>query len=72
MTADAVGELTVHGVTKDVIVPVEARWTGEQIEVVASFDVRLADFDIEPPTGFLVLSVADQGTIELHLLFDRG
>ena len=52
--------------------PVEARWTGDLIEVVASFDIALADFGIEPPTGFLVLSVADQGTIELHLLFARA
>jgi hypothetical protein len=33
--------------------------------------VSLADFDIEPPTGFLVLSVADQWTIELHLLLEK-
>jgi hypothetical protein len=25
-----------------------------------------------PPIGFLVLSVADQGTIELHLLFAKA
>jgi hypothetical protein len=32
----------------------------------------LADHDIEPPTGFLVLSIADTGTVELHLLFARA
>jgi polyisoprenoid-binding protein YceI len=72
VSTEAVGDLTVHGVTREVTVPVEARWTGDQIEVVASVDVALADFDIEPPTGFLVLSVADQGTIELHLLFVKA
>jgi hypothetical protein len=59
-------------VTRKVNVPVEARWVGEQIEVVASFDIALADYEIDPPTGFLVLSVADQGTIELHLLFVKA
>ncbi len=69
---EAVGELTLHGVTRQVTVPIQARWTGELIEVVASFDVALADYDIEPPTGFLVLSIADAGTIELNLLFGRA
>lgn len=72
VTTGAIGELTIHGVTREVTVPVEARWTDDQIEVVASLDIALADFEIEPPTGFLVLSVADQGTIELHLLFAKA
>lgn len=72
VTAEAVGDLTIHGVTRAITVPVEARWTGDQIEVVASVDIALADFDIDPPTGFLVLSVADRGTIELHLLFRKA
>jgi len=72
ITARATGDLTLHGVTKQVTVPIQARWTGDQIEVVTSFDVALADYGIEPPTGFFVLSVADHGTVELHLLFDRG
>jgi hypothetical protein len=72
VTAEATGELTTHGVTREVTVPVEARWTGDVIEVVASFDFAIADSEIEPPTGFLVLSVADQGTLELHLLFARA
>jgi polyisoprenoid-binding protein YceI len=72
ISADATGDLTVHGVTKRVTVPIQARWSGDQVEVVASFDVALADYGIEPPTGFFVLSVADHGTVELHLLFRRG
>ena len=72
MNAEATGELTVHGVTRDVTVAVEARWDGDRVEVVASFDVALADYEIEPPTGFLVLSVADTGTVELHLVFTRA
>jgi polyisoprenoid-binding protein YceI len=70
--ATAVGDLTLHGVTQRVEVPVDAQWTGEHIEVAASLEVALADYDIEPPTGFLVLSIADTGTIELHLLFRKA
>jgi polyisoprenoid-binding protein YceI len=71
VTVEARGELTMHGVRREIVVPVEARWTGDAIEVVASFDVVLADYEIEPPTGFVVLSVADHGTVELHLLFAK-
>ena len=72
VSATAVGDLTLHGVTQRVEVPVSAQWTGTHIEVAASLEVALADFDIEPPTGFLVLSIADTGTLELHLLFRRA
>jgi polyisoprenoid-binding protein YceI len=66
----AVGSLTLHGVTNQVTIPMQATWTGSRLEVVGSFDVALADFAIDPPTGFLVLSIADTGTVELHLLFE--
>jgi polyisoprenoid-binding protein YceI len=69
---DAVGDLTLHGVTKRLTIPIQAKWTGKEIEVVAGFDVALADYDIDPPTGFLVLSIANKGTIELHLLFQKA
>ena len=69
--ATVTGDLALHGVTKQVEVPVQAQWTGDRIEVVASFDVSLADYQIEAPTGFSVLSIADTGTVELHVLFQK-
>jgi polyisoprenoid-binding protein YceI len=66
------GDLLLHGVTRSVTVPVEARRTDSEIEVAASFDVTLANYDIEAPVGFAVLSVADTGTVEMHLLFARS
>ena len=72
VTASAVGDLTLHGVTKSVTVPIEARWTGSRIEVAASLAVNLSDYSIEAPTGFLVLSIADHGTVEFHLLFEKA
>ena len=59
----------LHGVTKQGSVPIQAEITGDRIQAIASFDVALADYDIEPPTGVVILSIADTGTIELHLLF---
>jgi polyisoprenoid-binding protein YceI len=68
----AVGDLTLHGGTKQVSVPIQAQIDGDTIQAIASVDVALADYDIEAPTGFLVLSIADTGTIELHLLFQKA
>jgi polyisoprenoid-binding protein YceI len=68
----AVGDLTLHGVTKQVSVPLQAVVSDGEIQAIASFDVALADYHIEKPTGFLILSIADTGTIELHLLFQKA
>lgn len=70
--ATASGDLSLHGVTKQVTVPVQARWNGTEIEIAGSVDITIADYGIERPVGFIVLLIADTGTIEFHLLFDRA
>jgi polyisoprenoid-binding protein YceI len=72
IAATASGELTLHGVTRTVEIPIEGRLVDDgTIVVVGSLDVALADYDIEPPTGFSVLSIEEVGTIELQLAFAR-
>jgi polyisoprenoid-binding protein YceI len=72
IAATAIGDLTLHGVTRSVAVPIEGQLVDAgTIVVVGSVDVALADHAIEPPTGFAVLSIADTGTIELQLTFTR-
>lgn len=68
----ATGDLTIHGVTKRVQIPIQAKWTGQQIEIAASHEVALADYNIEPPTTARVRSIAETGTLELHLLFTKA
>jgi hypothetical protein len=34
--------------------------------------VLLGDYDIDPPTGFSVLSIDDEGLFEFQLFFSRG
>jgi polyisoprenoid-binding protein YceI len=68
----ATGDLTLHGVTKSVQVPITAQWSGDRIAAIAHVEVALADYQITPSTGFLVLSIADTGTIEMQLLFTKG
>jgi len=65
----ATGQLTLHGQTKTVQVPLKARLSGSIIEVVGSLPIVFSDYGIVKPTSFAVLTVADQGTMELQLFF---
>jgi polyisoprenoid-binding protein YceI len=67
--ARAIGELTLHGVTKAVQVPIQARLSGDVVTVAASIDIQFADYGIQPPQSFVVLSVENHGTMELQLHF---
>jgi polyisoprenoid-binding protein YceI len=68
-TASATGDLTIHGVTNQVTIELEAELQGDSAVVVGSAPVALADYDIDPPTGFSVLSIDDEGTFEFQLFF---
>ncbi len=69
--AAATGDLTLHGVTRRVEVPIEGQFQGGRAVVVGSLDIRFADFGIAQPRAQLVLSVEDHGVIELQLVFER-
>jgi polyisoprenoid-binding protein YceI len=69
VTATATGELTLHGVTRTVEVPIEARLSGAVVTVAGSIDIQFADYSIEQPTSFVVLSIEDHGIMELQLHF---
>jgi polyisoprenoid-binding protein YceI len=68
VTKQAQGTLTLHGVTRDVTLPLQAQWNGNRIEVAGSLPILFADYDISPLTTFLA-TVEDHGTMELHLFF---
>jgi polyisoprenoid-binding protein YceI len=68
----AVGDLTLHGVTKSVSIPLHAQLSGDVVTVTGSIEIVFADFSIEKPTSFLVLSIEDHGIMELQLHFRRG
>jgi polyisoprenoid-binding protein YceI len=65
---EARGELTIHGVTRAVVFPLQARWNGDVIDVSGSLDIALADYGMTPPERDFV-SVADTGTVELQVTF---
>lgn len=72
VTLSATGELTIHGVTNEVTLDLDAELQGDNAVVVGSAPVLLADYAIDPPTGLSVLSIADEGTFEFQLFFSRG
>ncbi len=72
VTKTATGNLTLHGVTKQVSIEIQAKWTSGGVEVVGSLPVRFADFDITTPTIGGFVSVNDQGTMEFQLIFAKA
>ncbi len=71
ISVTAFGDLTVHGVTNPVEMPLEAQLVDDVIVVVGSSEIVFADYDVEPPSAVIVLSVEDRGQIELQLFFTR-
>jgi polyisoprenoid-binding protein YceI len=67
----ATGTLTMHGVTKPVTLQLDARWDGNAIEVAGTAPIKLADYGIERPET-PVVSVDDNGSLEVHLRFTRA
>jgi polyisoprenoid-binding protein YceI len=64
------GDLTLHGVTRPVVLPVQARWDGAAIQVAGSMELRRPDFGLEVPSlvGF---RIEEQGVVELELTLTR-
>jgi len=50
-------------------VPIQAQLSGDVVTVVGSIPIAFADYSIQPPTSFAILSVEDHGTMELQLHF---
>lgn len=68
----AVGELTLHGVTREVELALEGVLANSTLVVVGSLEVVFADYGIARPRSTLVLSVEDRGVMEFQLTFRRA
>ena len=68
----APGDLTIHGVTKRVDMPLQAQLVNDTVVVVGSLEINFADFGVEVPTAPVVLSAEDHGPLELQLLLKRA
>ncbi|CAN5324060.1 hypothetical protein BH23ACT9_BH23ACT9_07590 [soil metagenome] len=72
VTTTAVGNLTVNGITSPVEVALEAELVGDNILVVGRSPVLFADHGIEAPLLGPVVTIEDNGVIELQLWFTRA
>jgi len=65
------GEFTIHGVTRDVVAPLEGTMKRTHAELVGSFTLKLAEYGMEPPENPMA-AVDPTVTIEIHIFLDRS
>ncbi len=68
VTAQATGDLTLHGVTKSVTFPLTAQRNGSVIQVLGTIPITFADWNISNPSGGPA-TTADNGSLEFQLNF---
>ena len=71
LAVTAVGDLTLHGVTQNVEIPLTAVWQGDVIGVAGTLTFVWQDFGMEQPQSMRVVSLADDVTMELQVFFRR-
>lgn len=69
--ADAQGDLTLHGVTRSVTIPLQIRLSGNSVEIAGSQIITLSDYEIDVSAFGGFVSVEDEGTIEFELSLMR-
>ncbi len=68
----AVGDLTIHGVTRRVTLPLQAQLSGGRIEVVGSYTFPMSDFAMQPPSIAGIVTVEPDATLEFQLFLERA
>jgi polyisoprenoid-binding protein YceI len=65
----AVGDLTIHGVTKNVSIPLSGIRSGDIVGVTGTLTFPWSDFGMDRPQSMKVVSLADDVTMELQVFF---
>jgi polyisoprenoid-binding protein YceI len=65
------GALTLHGITKQVQIPLVAKLTEDVIGAIGSLTFTWDDFGMEQPSSARVVSLADDVTMELQVFFRK-
>ncbi len=68
----ATGDLTIHGTTKSVTIPIDAQLNGSQIQVVGSLTFPFSEFNMVPPSIGGFVTVQDNATMEFSLLLQQA
>lgn len=72
VVATVTGELTLHGVTREISMELEGQFSNGMVVIVGSTEIIFADYEIAQPTSFALLSIDDRGVLELQLVFERA
>jgi len=68
----AIGDLTIHGSTQQVTIPMQAKLSGSQIEAAGSITFPFSQFGMTPPNIGGFVSVQNNATLEFQLFFQRA
>jgi polyisoprenoid-binding protein YceI len=68
----ASGKLTIHGVTRDVQISLNATRKGGVVAVAGSLPVVFSDYNFTGPNVLGFVTVNQNGTMEFHLLFTHA
>ncbi|MGH1504721.1 MAG: YceI family protein [Acidimicrobiales bacterium] len=72
VTTEATGDLTIHGVTRSVSIPITASQQSGSILVAGQLDVLLTDHGIDTPSAPIVAGVSETAVMEFSLVFSQG
>ena len=72
ISVEAQGTLTLHGVTREVTIPLEAELVNGVMVIVGSLPIVFADYDIDQPRSPILVSIEDNGVMELQLFLVRA
>jgi polyisoprenoid-binding protein YceI len=72
ISVSATGDLTLHGVTNAVVIPLQAQINDGVITVVGSLEIVFADYGMTPPSSMMVLGIDDHGVMEFQIHFSRA
>src|SRR5437016_7847625 len=67
----AIGDLTIHGVAKNVTILIDAQLTGSKIELVGSITFPFSQFAMTPPSIGGFVTVQNNATMEFQLMLTR-
>ena len=66
------GDLTMHGVTKRLTLPIQAQFINGKIEVVGSYTFPWAEFGMSAPSVGPFVTVESDPTLEFKLVLERA
>ncbi len=72
VTVQGEGDLTLHGVTRRVTIPLDVRVTGNRGELAGSYSFPMSDFNITPPSIGGFVTVDPDATLEFKLVLEKA